>query len=127
MWQKVLSEKYQQHYWFNSETGESRWEEPIEAKEDIPESSSQPLKRQRVETETQTSTATVLASSTEGEGERKQKSTYNTLSDIDIAIIVPFRDLHHEQKRAEQLARFIPEMTRRCSFLLSFASQSLLC
>ena len=29
-----------------------------------------------------------------------------------VAIIVPFRDLHHEQKRAEHLARFIPEMAR---------------
>ena len=31
---------------------------------------------------------------------------------VDIVIIVPFRDLHHEQKRLQQLQRFVPEMTR---------------
>ena len=29
-----------------------------------------------------------------------------------IAIIVPFRDLHVEQKRSEHLRKFIPEMSR---------------
>jgi hypothetical protein len=113
MWQKVLSEKYQQYYWFNSVTGESKWEDPMAGNEGIDENLAHPTKRQRVE-ETTSSVAATSADPTEG----KNKSMNAPLTvvakkpDIEIAIIVPFRDLHIEQKRSEQLARFIPEMTR---------------
>jgi hypothetical protein len=35
-----------------------------------------------------------------------------TLAGPKVAIIVPFRDLHVEQKRSEHLRAFVPAMTR---------------
>mmetsp|Transcript_3141 Transcript_3141/g.4861 ORF Transcript_3141/g.4861 Transcript_3141/m.4861 type:complete len:315 (+) Transcript_3141:84-1028(+) len=88
-WVKKLSSKHNTHYWFNTTSGESRWEPP----EDVRES-----KKPRIEKPEE-------APSTREE-EVKSES-----SNIDVAIIVPFRDIHSEQRRSEHLARFIPEMT----------------
>jgi ATP-dependent Lon protease len=103
VWQKLISEKYQQPYWFNPTTRESRWEDPTiqqkrpatdrqttERNESKVEEEQQPLKRQRMQSE-----------------EASPKKPH-----VDIAIIVPFRDLHREQKRLQHLQRFVPEMTR---------------
>lgn len=107
-WQKIMSEKYQQYYWFNSVTGESKWTEPegwIEP----------PAKRLKTETpeEINSTNSNSTSSSTSTTTTTTPATTINTQrEDVDIAIIVPFRDLHSEQKRFEQLQRFVPEMTR---------------
>lgn len=98
-WQKIMSEKYHQYYWFNTITGESKWTEPEGWNEQ------QPNKKQRRENEEE-------IKEQEQEEKKEEESKVNEKEDIDIAIIVPFRDLHIEQKRSEQLARFVPEMTR---------------
>ena len=46
----------------------------------------------------------------------KQQQSLDALLDVadttSVAIIVPFRDLHAEQKRSEHLSRFVPHMIR---------------
>jgi hypothetical protein len=95
-WQKCFSNKHQTHYWFNSTTGESRWTPPPD---DVP-----PAKRARVETDC--ISAETISSSDEGKTE-----SHEITANSDIAIIVPFRDIHKEQKRSEHLRRFVPALT----------------
>lgn len=104
-WQKCFSNKHQTSYWFNSSTGESRWDPPPD---EVPSA-----KRARVE-ENSGSICEDSKLSSNDEGP-------NDISiNCDVAIIVPFRDIHKEQKRSEHLARFVPAMTQ----FLSSSSKS---
>lgn len=82
-----MSTKYAVPYWFNAQTGESRWTDPNERGDFSIEESS---KRRRIESD-------VVESRNCVDG---------------IAIIVPFRDIHPEQNRSMHVSRFIPEMSR---------------
>lgn len=103
-WQKLISEKYQQPYWFNALTGESRWEEPL-LQEKRPGESQQKDITDRNNHERR-------GDEEEQQPSKKQRRIPKQHSPVDIVIIVPFRDLHHEQKRLQQLQRFVPVMTR---------------
>ncbi len=137
-WEKILSEKYQQYYWFNSLTGESRWTEPEQ--ESIESTEEERRLRQRTETESTNSSCTKERDRgreeneinqrenplkrqridiererrQEREQENQEKEEEKGSEHIEIAIIVPFRDLHIEQNRAEQLRRFVPAMSWYC-------------
>jgi hypothetical protein len=109
-WKKVFSNSKQRYYWFNQATGKTQWEEPAGHKDEA------------------TTTITNANASTSNEKvvdhcDKKRKRddaqpamTYHSTNAAvrlpKVAIIVPFRDLHPVQKRAEHLARFIPEMAR---------------
>jgi hypothetical protein len=77
-------------YWVNSKTGENRWSKPDDVAEDkhSDDVSGRASKRARVE-------ETVAV---RGDG-------------VKIAVIVPFRDNHPEQKRSEHLASFVPALS----------------
>lgn len=105
-WQVHHSKKYNASYWFNSATGETSWSKPsgllVSATKD-------------------TKVPSATKSSDEDEPRAKR---FRSLGAEDVAqqaprpagakvaIIVPFRDLHVEQKRSEHLKRFVPEMSR---------------
>ena len=132
-WKKVFSNSKKRYYWFNEATGKTQWDEPevhlrepmlvktVEVIDNTSRSSDVNDKKRKVEeddvsahktsktTSQETTTSTELPSETAPQLPK-------------IAIIVPFRDLHVEQKRAEHLKRFIPEMARcvlfqRCIFI----------
>lgn len=105
-WQKCFSSTHKQDYWFNSSTGSTSWVDPS-----IAESS---LKKRRIE-ESQKSDEKHLSSS------NATKSSYSTSEKTavqstkmqpEIAIIVPYRDLHKEQHRKQQLDVFIPSISK---------------
>lgn len=101
-WKKVFSESKQRHYWFNQATGKTQWDEPAVHKRD--------------QTEIATSNRAV-SNINHNDKKRKRDEVQRSADDVKsslpkIAVIVPFRDLHSEQKRGQQLKRFVPEMER---------------
>lgn len=90
-WIQCLSKSSQLPYWFNRRTNVRSWTAPLSIL-----SSKEQLNR------------TVAH---EGKGANKQdKMDDNYSSKPKIAIIVPFRDLHVEQTRANHLNMFVPAM-----------------
>jgi hypothetical protein len=88
-WEQAFSQSHQLPYWINKTSGERTWEHPRlleEGSEPRPSSSicSQPENRRQ------------------------------SIKSPKIAIIVPYRDLHPDQNRAKQLAKFLPYM---CAFM----------
>lgn len=137
-WQQVFSKTKQRFYWFNQATGKTQWTEPAghngkvsgqtSTSSSTGNSNGQDInvedrnnKRKRDETtnsedngvgrsgQTPTSTSSLPTTTT---------TTRTVIQLPKVAIIVPYRDLHTEQKRAEHLARFIPEMSRYCYYIM---------
>lgn len=110
-WKQVFSKSKQRHYWFNEATGVTQWTEPASVQElaavTVPNSEGNldvgdnSKKRKRDETIVTNSSSTTVEIHAQTSSQLPK-----------VAVVVPFRDLHHEQKRAEHLARFIPEMAR---------------
>jgi hypothetical protein len=116
-WEKLHSSKYDTQYWFNRVTGESSWTQPAcwrdqagtSAEAEV-ESSDQPAAKRRKTSaeEADTSSASVTSAAEASAAANAPVPPGGPK----IAIIVPFRDLHAEQKRSEHLKRFVPEMSR---------------
>lgn len=115
-WQKLFSKTYQKDYWFNLSTGEKSWEPPDDSKLNVQSLSTSSsvgsqsaavlevgLKRRRQD-ESEIEAGNNIKISNIIEGHSNQ-----------IAIIVPFRDLHHQQNRSKHLNAFIPEMIKYLS------------
>jgi N-terminal region of glycosyl transferase group 7 len=105
-WQKCFSATHKQDYWFNSSNGIRSWEDPA-----LVESS---LKKRRIE-ESEKSDEKHMSSSngTKSSGSSCQKSAVeSTKVTPEIAIIVPYRDLHVKQCRKQQLDLFIPSISK---------------
>lgn len=105
-WQKCFSTTHKRDYWFNASNGSTSWEDPAPA-----ESS---LKRRRIDevdlidgkdvsTSNRTESATTV---------REKSAVPSTKMKPEIAIIVPYRDLHKEQCRKQQLDLFIPSISK---------------
>ena len=93
-WQKVWSKSHQREYWFNSNTNEKSWDEPEEIKKDS--------RKRRAENSTSLPVSSDASSSSVGAKRQASRP--------EVAIIVPYRDLHVEQKRKQHLDRFIDEL-----------------
>jgi len=93
-WKKAFSKSQQRVYFVNEELNKSVW--TLEEIGLVADGSGKKRKRQ------------------EGEGEitdvRKVKAKESGTQKINLAIIVPFRDLHAEQRRKEHLDRFVTHM-----------------
>jgi hypothetical protein len=102
-WQECFSKTHKKQYWFNVRTGKTSWEDPHAIKSVAVEGApSESRKRSRENP------------STEVPQERALKVSESKISSTEIrpviAIIVPYRDLHVEQKRKQHLDTFIPAM-----------------
>ena len=100
-WTKHFSETHKTNYWFNNINGQTSWKEPDKHKHE--------RKRLRESDlpETLVSNDSMKKSSKNGEN-----SLSSVKSKPTIAIIVPYRDLHKEQSRKQQLDLFIPSITK---------------
>eukprot|EP00968_Pinguiococcus_pyrenoidosus_P021650 scaffold2875_cov247-Pinguiococcus_pyrenoidosus.AAC.6 len=78
---KAVSSKHSRYYWFNTDTGASRWSPPSRVAEASREEVDEPARKRR-----------------------------RTEKELRVAVIVPYRDLHVAQKRAEHLRSFAPHM-----------------
>lgn len=109
-WIKVFSKTHQKDYYFESATGKTQWMAPSQA-----EGAAPPPSKKQLEGSS--------SSSDDRSAEAKGKLVQKT------AIIVPFRDLHAEQKRKQHLQVFIPAMTEylistKCAFKIFIIEQS---
>ena len=95
-WQKVWSKRHQRDYWFNSQTNEKRWVEPEEMKNS---------RKRPVDALTSSSVPVVAASASSSSTTPKKQATRP-----EVAIIVPYRDLHIEQKRKQHLDIFVQQL-----------------
>lgn len=103
-WISKMSQKHNKIYYFNIVTGETSWKFPtIET-----------CSPKKCDTGKR-SIDEVLKGSNDEKVALKKKSSEEIPSKVEVAVIVPYRDLHVEQKRKLHLDRFIPEIT---NFLL---------
>ena len=99
-WRKCFSKTHQAHYWFNTANGETSWTRPDDISSSAGTDTGADISKKRPLDPSQTEESTKV-----GEEVSRLPATPQ------IAIIVPFRDLHVEQKRQEHLDRFVPAMT----------------
>ena len=129
-WKECFSKSHQCKYWFNSLTGETTWVKPT-SQVDSPSSSSSSYSSSSSSQQSGLTTD-VSIESLDQPKKRKHEDVDDDFINKDdkilkgnssiesaqthVAIIVPYRDLHHEQKRKSQLDQFIPSIS---SFLLA--------
>ncbi|GMH61361.1 hypothetical protein TL16_g03240 [Triparma laevis f. inornata] len=123
-WTKEFSKSQQKHYFYHHKTNARQWHPPTLTEAQNPELAAERARRKTIEECNQQtdSTATPSASTTSAAGKRKRDdpnptSTTSSTSIskqskpsplTSVAIIVPFRDLHLEQKRSSHLSQFSP-------------------
>ena len=100
-WQKLFSKTHKRDYWFRSTDGTTSWEEPA--------SLGNAHKKRRSEHDSGTTASTGSCAT-----EIAPKTSRLEAVEIkpEIAIIVPYRDLHKEQCRKQQLDKFIPSISK---------------
>jgi hypothetical protein len=113
-WSKEYSKTYARDYWFNKKTGERSWEEPSQLIEAAKKDTSITANGAR-NTEAHNDRKRIREDRTDdvqvaAQALKQSKNERSKEDAVHIAIIVPFRDLHKEQKRKEQLDIFIPTM-----------------
>lgn len=114
IWKKCFSKTHQEFYWFDATTGVTSWTEQVEEQE---EEIKPAQKKQRIDEDTSNSNIN------NNNDVKDDKSLHNISEQvkinipikkkqIEIAIIVPYRDLHKEQNRKQQLDLFITSITK---------------
>jgi len=111
-WIRTFSNSQKRYYYSHSETKHTQWHFPTASEANDPwmakrraESNrsgggqQQPAKKQKLEKPPAASLSSVDA-------------LLDVADTTSVAIIVPFRDLHKEQKRSEHLSKFVPHMIR---------------
>jgi hypothetical protein len=97
-WSKQFSNTYKRDYWYNDKDKKTSWTKPT--------CISSSSKKRHLDD---------MQNTNEAENLNNKKSNSisppSILRSPEIAIIVPFRDIHAEQKRKQHLDRFVPEIT----------------
>ena len=118
-WIRTFSKSQQRHYYSHSETKHTQWHFPTASEANDPwmakkraesnnnnkqqQSQQRPTKKPRLDSNITAAATTATAATT-------ASSLDALLDSTSVAIIVPFRDLHAEQKRSEHLSKFVPHM-----------------
>jgi hypothetical protein len=103
-WTKIWSKTYKKNYYFHAATGKTQWILP-DAVEGAGASAAEAAPLKKAGGGAASSSSSSSSSSSKEAGKVEQKT----------AIIVPFRDLHEEQKRKQHLEVFIPALTEYLS------------
>ena len=126
-WTKAYSRSQKRYFWSHIETKTSQWHPPT--KEEIDD----PLKAKRIadekarlereQLEREKAEKRKLAQIAGGSSKKKSKKSavkevdsdedtagFTLAETTNVAVIVPFRDLHPEQNRSEHLKKFVPHM-----------------
>mmetsp|Transcript_10130 Transcript_10130/g.24580 ORF Transcript_10130/g.24580 Transcript_10130/m.24580 type:complete len:391 (-) Transcript_10130:316-1488(-) len=124
-WIRTFSNSQKRYYYSHSETKHTQWHFPTASEANDPwmakrraetnhgkggDGGNRPAKKAR------SSEPSSSSSSTTADKQRRTESSLDALLDVadttSVAIIVPFRDLHAEQKRSEHLSKFVPHMIK---------------
>lgn len=100
-WQKLFSKTHKRDYWFRSIDGTTTWEDPATLGNE--------QKKRRSDNDG-CKAASSGSCTTENIHQISQSETDKI--EPEIAIIVPYRDLHKEQCRKQQLDKFIPSISK---------------
>ena len=113
-WQKHFSKTHQTHYWHNQEDGRTSWVDPVSVSASVPVSnvSAENVEKKRSIDDGVPSSSTALHNRESSDNAMKKNRTSYSEIKPEIAIIVPYRDLHKEQSRKQQLDLFIPSITK---------------
>jgi len=102
-WSEHWSKTKQHAYYYNEETDISQWERPV-----IPQTPQEPP----VFAPTSPDVPPPAPQPVNPPAKKPKKSNSTATGPNSVAIIVPYRDLHVEQKRAAHLQRFVPYMSQ---------------
>lgn len=120
-WIKCQSEKYGRPYFFDTQTNKSRWfppdavkdstKQPSQLQPQVPQNISQGFEGGRKRSHEDSSTmGKAKHSRLLGDMSGRTPSAAGDRDGVKVAIIVPYRDLHPAQRRAEHLRQFVPFM-----------------
>lgn len=124
-WVRTFSNSQKRYYYSHSETKHTQWHFPTASEANDPW-----MAKRRAETNHGKGSGSNGGSSQKpAKKPRLSESTARPVASLDtlldeadttsVAIIVPFRDLHKEQKRSEHLSKFVPHMIKFLSDLQS--------
>jgi predicted nucleic acid binding AN1-type Zn finger protein len=112
-WSKCFSTTHKCDYWFRSTDGTTSWEDPSlrtserkrKSVDDVPQSDTSLANAEEP--------SSIKMARRESHTSIEEKSSSSALKTRpEIAIIVPYRDLHKEQCRKQQLDRFVPFISK---------------
>lgn len=119
-WVKCESSKYDASYFFDTQTGKSSWFPPealaISGNREQEQPSSPPEPYESPPPPIERAQVRPLEDSFPPPQAKRSRPGGASLSSaagdggVKVAVIVPFRDLHREQRRGEHLKRFVPYM-----------------
>jgi hypothetical protein len=126
-WIRTFSNSQKRYYYSHSETKHTQWHFPTASEANDPwmakrraetnhgksrqQQQQQPLaKRQKIESSSSSSTTTTTTNPKHAASLSSVDALLDVADTTSVAIIVPFRDLHNEQKRSEHLSKFVPHM-----------------
>jgi hypothetical protein len=116
-WTKGYSNSQKRHYYVHAKTKHTQWHFPTKSEATDPLMAKRRAdankKRQAESLGTIISDIQVTPTNSNRKPAKRARATVNDALDVtssSVAIIVPFRDLHASQQRAQHLQRFLPHM-----------------
>jgi len=114
-WVKTYSNSQQRYYYSHKDTKHTQWHFPTASEADDPWMAKRRAEEnEEKERKRAVDVPAVAATTVPAKRQRVQPSNVDTLLALadttNVAIIVPYRDLHVEQARAAHLKKFIPHM-----------------
>ena len=112
-WLKCFSTTHKCDYWFRSTDGTTSWEDPsLRTTERKRKSTDNVLQSDTSEAKAE-EPSSIKVPRRENHTYMEEKSSSSALKmKPEVAIIVPYRDLHKEQCRKQQLDRFVPFISK---------------
>lgn len=118
-WSRGYSKSQQRTFYFHTETKHTQWHFPTatEAKDPLKAKKRADINKDREKKRgggSSSDSRKPEASSSSSSAKRQRTSTndFLELDSTSVAIIVPYRDLHVEQKRAQHLKQYVPHMIK---------------
>jgi len=108
-WSKRFSESKKKYYWFNRKTGASQWHKPVLLNQEYDDG----LKisgKLPVELDIKNKDESVQDETAVKNSKKRQRDDSTSRLTSVVGIIVPFRDMHPEQKRSHHLVTFLDNM-----------------
>lgn len=112
-WVRTFSNSQKRYYFSHKDTKHTQWHFPTASEAEDPWMAKRRAEENQEKEKKRAAAAKVTASATKRPRMEQDVDALLALADTtNVAIIVPYRDLHAEQKRAAHLKKFIPHMVQ---------------